>query len=59
MIAIITSAWNWTVDTARFASAVWHDARAMQADGWWWHAPEHTNQSIRRGVLREMLLQRF
>jgi hypothetical protein len=30
MIAIITSAWNWTVDTVRFASAVWHDARALQ-----------------------------
>lgn len=32
MIALIASFWNWTVDTARFASAVWHDARAMQAE---------------------------
>ncbi len=30
MIAIITSVWNWTVDTARFASAVYNDARALQ-----------------------------
>lgn len=32
MIAFIASVWNWTADTARFASAVWHDARAMQAE---------------------------
>jgi hypothetical protein len=30
MIAIIKYAYNWVVDSAKFASAVWHDARAMQ-----------------------------
>ncbi|MDZ7590526.1 MAG: aminotransferase class III-fold pyridoxal phosphate-dependent enzyme [Rubrivivax sp.] len=39
----------------RFVAA----ARAMQADGWWWHDSALTNQSIRRGLLREMLTQRF
>lgn len=32
MIAFVASVWNWTVDTAHFASAVWHDARAMQEE---------------------------
>lgn len=35
----------------RFVAA----CRAMQADGWWWSAPELTSKSIRRGVLKEML----
>jgi glutamate-1-semialdehyde 2,1-aminomutase len=39
----------------RFVAA----ARAMQADGWWWHEPALTNKSIRRGLLREMLRHRF
>ncbi len=34
-------------------------ATAMQADGWWWCAPELTNKAIRRGVLKEMLHARF
>jgi glutamate-1-semialdehyde 2,1-aminomutase len=34
-------------------------AKAMQADGWWWHAPGVTNGGIRRGILREMLRHRF
>jgi glutamate-1-semialdehyde 2,1-aminomutase len=33
--------------------------RAMQEDGWWWHAPAATNKAIRRGILREMLRERF
>jgi glutamate-1-semialdehyde 2,1-aminomutase len=33
-------------------------AQAMQADGWWWHAPELTHTAIRRGLLREMLRAR-
>ena len=32
MIAFIASLWNWVADTARFASAVYYDARAMQAE---------------------------
>ncbi len=40
---------------ARFVAA----AAAMQADGWWWQAPALTNKSIRRGLLRELLRQRF
>jgi hypothetical protein len=31
----------------------------MRRDGWWWQDPAATNQSIRRGVLREMLSHRF
>jgi len=34
-------------------------ALAMQRDGWWWQDRLLTNQSIRRGLLREMLRQRF
>lgn len=32
---------------------------AMQADGWWWQDAALTNQAIRRGLLREMLRERF
>ncbi len=39
----------------RFVAA----ALAMQADGWWWSAPEQTNGSIRRSILKEMLRERF
>jgi glutamate-1-semialdehyde 2,1-aminomutase len=35
----------------RFVAA----AQAMQADGWWAHAPEMTNKTIRRGILRELI----
>lgn len=41
--------------TDRFVKA----ASAMQADGWWWLDPAATNKTIRRGILREMLRQRF
>jgi glutamate-1-semialdehyde 2,1-aminomutase len=34
-------------------------AKAMQADGWWWHDAALTNKAIRRSVLREMLRHRF
>jgi glutamate-1-semialdehyde 2,1-aminomutase len=34
-------------------------AQAMEADGWWWQDAALTDKSIRRGVLREMLAQRF
>jgi glutamate-1-semialdehyde 2,1-aminomutase len=39
----------------RFVAA----ALEMQADGWWWHDATLTNQAIRRGILREVLAQRF
>ncbi|WP_332687007.1 hypothetical protein [Bosea sp. (in: a-proteobacteria)] len=32
MIAIIKHIYEWTIDAAKFTSAVWHDARAMQAE---------------------------
>ena len=34
-------------------------ALQMQADGWWWNDPAQSNRTIRRGLLREMLRQRF
>jgi len=39
----------------RFVAA----AREMQSDGWWWHDHALTNQAIRRGLLWEMLRQRW
>ena len=39
----------------RFVAA----ARRMQEDGWWWHDPAQSNRGIRRGILKEMLRQRF
>jgi glutamate-1-semialdehyde 2,1-aminomutase len=39
----------------RFVAA----AKAMQQDGWWWAAPEATNKSLRRQVLREIIAQRW
>jgi len=38
----------------RFVAA----ARAMRADGWWWHLPDTTNTTIKRQILREMLAAR-
>lgn len=35
----------------RFVAAT----QAMARDGWWWHNPQLTNKTIRRGILREML----
>jgi glutamate-1-semialdehyde 2,1-aminomutase len=39
----------------RFVAA----CQEMQADGWWWHDPQRSNQTIRRGILREVLAQWF
>jgi glutamate-1-semialdehyde 2,1-aminomutase len=33
-------------------------ARAMEEDGWWWSDAGLTNQSIKRGILREMIWRR-
>ena len=40
---------------SRFVAA----AQAMQADGWWWQDAGLSNRSIRRGLLREMLREKF
>jgi glutamate-1-semialdehyde 2,1-aminomutase len=29
----------------------------MQRDGWWWHAPDITNKTIRRSILKETLFR--
>jgi len=34
-------------------------AQAMKEAGWWWDSPTLTDKSIRRGLLKEMLSQRF
>lgn len=39
----------------RFVAA----ARAMQRDGWWWVDASVTNKTIRRRILREMILYRL
>jgi glutamate-1-semialdehyde 2,1-aminomutase len=39
----------------RFVAA----AVAMSRDGWWWTDPALTDRRIKRGILREMLAQRF
>jgi glutamate-1-semialdehyde 2,1-aminomutase len=39
----------------RFVAA----AKAMQQDGWWWSAPETTNKSIKRRILREIIVHRW
>ena len=39
----------------RFVAA----CRAMKTDGWWWHDETLSNRTIRRGILKEMLRERF
>ncbi len=39
----------------RFVAA----ARAMEQDGWWWSAPQTTNKSIKRTILKEIIAQRL
>jgi glutamate-1-semialdehyde 2,1-aminomutase len=39
----------------RFVAA----AKAMERDGWWWSDPTLSNRAIKRGILREMIAQRF
>jgi glutamate-1-semialdehyde 2,1-aminomutase len=31
----------------------------MQADGWWWNNPAITNKTIKRAVLKEMVMRRL
>jgi glutamate-1-semialdehyde 2,1-aminomutase len=39
----------------RFVAA----AKAMRDDGWWWHNPAQSNKTIKRAVLKEMILHRL
>jgi glutamate-1-semialdehyde 2,1-aminomutase len=39
----------------RFAAA----ARAMNDDGWWWHDERLTDRSIKRAILKEMIVRRL
>ena len=39
----------------RFVAA----AKAMRDDGWWWSNPALTNKTIRRSILKEMVLHRL
>jgi glutamate-1-semialdehyde 2,1-aminomutase len=39
----------------RFVAA----AKAMREDGWWWHNPALTNKTIKRSILKEMIVQRL
>jgi glutamate-1-semialdehyde 2,1-aminomutase len=39
----------------RFVTA----AKAMRDDGWWWHNPALTNKTIKRTVLKEMVMHRL
>jgi glutamate-1-semialdehyde 2,1-aminomutase len=34
-------------------------AKAMREDGWWWHNPGQSNKTIKRTVLKEMILHRL
>jgi glutamate-1-semialdehyde 2,1-aminomutase len=54
IFSLNTSEADFDAVCSRFVAA----ARAMLADGWWWHAPQLTNKNIRRGLLREMLFAR-
>ena len=40
---------------ARFTRA----CERMEANGWWWHAPDATNKLVRRGILRELIAKRL
>lgn len=36
-----------------------HAAIRMNQDGWWWRHPQQTNKSIKREMLKDMLVARF
>jgi glutamate-1-semialdehyde 2,1-aminomutase len=46
---------DFAVVADRFVAA----ARAMHADGWWWHLPGASNARIKRQILLEMLAARW
>jgi glutamate-1-semialdehyde 2,1-aminomutase len=41
------------------ANRIVRAALAMQRDGWWWHNPALTNNSIKRRLLREIAREFF
>jgi glutamate-1-semialdehyde 2,1-aminomutase len=46
-------------DFAEVATRFVRAAEAMRDDGFWWSAPDSSNKSIRRRILKEMLKHRF
>jgi glutamate-1-semialdehyde 2,1-aminomutase len=51
---------NYTeADFTAVADRIVSAAEAMRRDGWWWSAPQLTNKSIRRRVLKEMIQARW
>jgi glutamate-1-semialdehyde 2,1-aminomutase len=45
---------DFAVVADRFVTA----AENLKRDGWWWHSPSLTNKSIRRQILKEMIMRR-
>ena len=45
---------DFAVVADRFVAA----AENLKRDGWWWHSPSLTNKSIRRQILKEMIMRR-
>jgi glutamate-1-semialdehyde 2,1-aminomutase len=45
-------------DFAEVADRIVSAAEAMQRDGWWWRAPQLTNESIKRRIFKEMIQAR-
>jgi len=51
---------NYTeADFAAVADRIVSAAEQMHRDGWWWSAPQLTDKSIRRRVLKEMIQARW
>ncbi|MFZ3308900.1 MAG: glutamate-1-semialdehyde 2,1-aminomutase, partial [Xanthobacteraceae bacterium] len=51
---------NYTAaDFAAVADRFIAAAKAMKADGWWWDDPATTNKTIKRAVLKEMVMRRL
>jgi glutamate-1-semialdehyde 2,1-aminomutase len=51
---------NYTdADMAEVTRRVIAACQHMQADGWWWQDPDNTHKTIKRGILKEIVLQRL